>query len=815
MELRRLELSFVVNPEGLLHCRQLQSKISHDQDAGTWHGLNSKILLIDAINPRQRTIIVPMGAVSYTRNDFHVAVDVMNDGSYGKFTVNDTLGRIECPPEPRLLYLKAHFHACTSFVLPDELTGRTGMEEALHCLRSGLCQPWNTLSAQAPFDRLLAIAKLTPVRKYYPKEMRSMQQVFWNPQLPVAVQDDELLEAVRDIHQKLQQLSHFSKGMTGGVALDVEQGSQHLTQRGSLRRHLYQRHSPKTQELSQITDSNYGTRGRFDNSQIRCNVYESVSLIKEWPSYLRTTPDLAGILQSWSAFGGLDGPYDQTLFNSLLDLDFASNWGAILNFCRQCKAEDRFRLMFFFGVVSFGPEVDMDTIRTWIAFAVSQELKSIEPPKWSDYTSFKYDEMPRLSHLTQLIADCRVPYPPDERSLIGTKVDYHMRKRLKAKQREHEEATLRDARAFAQSLLKQWPAHDLVLEEFEQPLMLDKARALELIQPEWVRALHNMELSSYIKKVQAVLDRGRVERSPAPPATIYQSDRVVQARNRTTSPVVSLQHLLGKRLEITEAIFAPAPKPWLKLGDQAGEGEALESIQTAVEVPVDLRVTNEPSDLPREIEELKGVFEELSKAKSTVKKAYGRDMMESLRSLVIVKKDMQPDGDLTLRNALLIKVSRARRAIELAFERLHTAFKANDTSSQWLQAGGLWPCVTPITILEHLRSFSSCSFGPGMRACVLEYAIAITKLQRFLRMENAYLRSNSQRFLQEQRNLGHGKWDPSQYPDWLLMEIDADMLIRADQVDVALATINPPSNTNSVLQMNMGQGMLSFQCLYA
>lgn len=44
------------------------------------------------------------------------------------------------------------------------------------------------------------------------------------------------------------------------------------------------------------------------------------------------------------------------------------------------------------------------------------------------------------------------------------------------------------------------------------------------------------------------------------------------------------------------------------------------------------------------------------------------------------------------------------------------------------------------------------------------------------------------------------------YPDWLLVELEADLLIRPSQIDVALAIISPSSGENSVLQMNMGQG---------
>jgi hypothetical protein len=78
-------------------------------------------------------------------------------------------------------------------------------------------------------------------------------------------------------------------------------------------------------------------------------------------------------------------------------------------------------------------------------------------------------------------------------------------------------------------------------------------------------------------------------------------------------------------------------------------------------------------------------------------------------------------------------------------------------------------------------------------------------LVRLLRIDYARQKGNQQQLEEEQENLGHRNWKPIDRPDWLLLEIDANMLIRPGQVDVALATISPVSKSNSVLQMNMGQ----------
>src|ERR1019366_5814429 len=99
--------------------RQLRSEIDPNQDAGTWYELNSKLVLrevvkvrhpvtqyLPSIPQRQRSILVPMGNLKYTRNSHHISLHVTNDGKYAKFMINNVLGRLDCPAEPRLLYLK-------------------------------------------------------------------------------------------------------------------------------------------------------------------------------------------------------------------------------------------------------------------------------------------------------------------------------------------------------------------------------------------------------------------------------------------------------------------------------------------------------------------------------------------------------------------------------------------------------------------------------------------------------------------------------------------------------------------------------------
>lgn len=93
-----------------------------------------------------------------------------------------------------------------------------------------------------------------------------------------------------------------------------------------------------------------------------------------------------------------------------------------------------------------------------------------------------------------------------------------------------------------------------------------------------------------------------------------------------------------------------------------------------------------------------------------------------------------------------------------------------------------------------------------MKEAITKYAESITQLQYLMRVFDAQRKQDSRRLQEELQNPGHGNWKVQDYPDWILLEIDANIYIRDDQVDVARATISPPSGSNSVLQMNMGQG---------
>ncbi|KAI9675628.1 MAG: hypothetical protein M1817_000995 [Caeruleum heppii] len=797
VELRRLELAFFVNHQGHLESRQLQSEIDPEQDPGTWYGLRSQLVLRDICNPEQRSILVRMGNVRPARRDIHVdiVVDSPDPSTYGRFVVNKLLGRLECAPEPVLFYMKAQLHAYTSFALPDPLTGLTGTEEALHFLRSGLCQPWAPLNAR-PLEILESIAKLTPRRQYYPSDLRQMQQVSWDAHLTTTIQHDALRSVVQDICEKSRELSIFDR-KAGEISADPASQPapmvEHLSRRSHARRKLYQRSgfdNDNGQELP--PDQPYSARHYCHADKARQEVFECVSLLRDGLEHELSTfppiPDFATMLQSWRDFGGCDHIFDKVLISDHLEIDLSLEWGPLVRLCSSSGRDDKHRLMFLFALLSFGSDAPLEMIRFLIAFAVLKDLKSLQPPAWPSYVGFRHHEVPSIEQLMPLIPDSNVPSDSDDEDILPLQIGPKLRRQLEAKKRAFNKQQQVDRMTLCQFILEQWPCDEPSMDGVPSSLVVDLPRAKEALWPEWRRLTLNMELSKYVESVQQTVDRYHPELWIEPP-DLHMGEQGVLTTAYHGDALPDLSHDLLR-----------------KACRQAHPGTKPTPTYPVSQVSVRKRTT---SAVRTELRELQTIVDNMTKSQSTVSQQYGQDLIQSLEALrhfqSIPESTEAPFDPVTLDT----DISFARSSVEARFETLTNALARNDVRASWLKDGGLWPAITPITLLEQLRSTSAPIRGDGMKDSLMEYALSITRLQWLLRIQDA-ARKNRQQVLEAERtNRGHMNWQPQQHPDWLLLEIEANILIRPDQVDVALATIAPRSKQNSVLQMNMGQGKTS------
>ncbi|KAJ5801123.1 uncharacterized protein N7518_003191 [Penicillium psychrosexuale] len=208
-ELSRLRLKFFVNDNGRVTSKEFSALIDVDQDIGCFYGLKNKLVLVDSSN--NRSVIIPYGSPMISREDHHVAVTIDlptgNRAKYMHYCLDSHLQVLRGFHPLAILY-QAYLHAITSFPVPDNLTHRSGTEEAIRILCQECLKSAFPLQNDAT-ETLERIAALTPCRKFYPQHLRVMQTIEWSSNLGQLAQHDDFQSLSQEILQFSEQFSHF------------------------------------------------------------------------------------------------------------------------------------------------------------------------------------------------------------------------------------------------------------------------------------------------------------------------------------------------------------------------------------------------------------------------------------------------------------------------------------------------------------------------------------------------------------------------------------------------------------------------------
>ena len=814
LQMPALELQFRVNCEGLFESRQLRAVIDSDQDAGTMYGLSSSLVIRDIAVPEDRSIIVAMGPAKIEAFGAHVRIRIAHTGYYARFSINRVLHRLECASEPRLIYFKAYCHAVTANVLPDPLTGRTGTDEAIHCLQAGSAQPWAPVDEES-YRILATLAEISPSRFYYPETMKVLQKVAWNETLMPAVQHDAFRPIVSDIIHQCRLLHRFHR-ISEIPPEGVRAGDEHLLVRAQLRNQAHraaqQQNIPSTPDAKRYSPRDCANLASTDNA------YEAAFLIKERSSRIAVNHDLASNIQEWPLIQGFDQDFELYLFADLINMNLACNWGSIFKLCiESSKSNDRSKLMFLLATVSFDVHIDMTVIRSLIAVSVMEGFKDLQLPCCPVFSHFHKDQVPTMEYLMQYMKPYRSPYPDDARALLSVALTAKLRRKLEAAQLKHEDQSYNSCKALALKLLSQWPCREPSISDLGDTPLLDIEQAFLAVKPEWNRLVDNHALSQHLKLVQSLLAKCQ------PPETT--SRHLVQETEVRCFPVPpvrrvqpTLQNLLFK---LVATSLAQGRESFAHRVIRV-EGSLDPALRETAEPRVELRAKshlqmsaphprlNLQSDISSLIPELQRITDGFVASQDPTRRAYGQDLERSmlcLRSISSGPPRQMPRSDMHVDTANLdTAISASAAALQGRLESIRTALTQDD---QWLVSGGLLPDINPISLLGMLPICSDVQGLSVGRDTLIAYGQLIIDFQHLLRIKAAFQRDDGIQLANETQLNSHANWQPNDHTNWLLLQIDFDFRIRADQLEVAQAMLSPDGATNFVLRMNMGQGKSS------
>ena len=126
-----------------------------------------------------------------------------------------------------------------------------------------------------------------------------------------------------------------------------------------------------------------------------------------------------------------------------------------------------------------------------------------------------------------------------------------------------------------------------------------------------------------------------------------------------------------------------------------------------------------------------------------------------------------------------------------------------------LARSGLWPRISPRSLLEQLTLSKRHRLSTRWKKKLVDLGQSISLLQRARRLSELSSQEHRAEYEREANSDGQSGWDPLEYPDWLLVELESNLLIRLVQAEIAMEMLQPKSKQNSVMQLNMGEGKSS------
>ena len=777
--LPRFDLHFFLNDNDEFQCRELGKIVDPDQSVGTLIGLKNRLVLC-GIQPlarkHDRIILIPEGHVSITRNSAHVVVtiDVQSpEIRLLRYQIDASLRRLQGDGDLFSTIYKAYLHAVTSSMLPDPLTECTGTEEAISILRQrSLCL--TKPPGRRMIDLLKQIGALTPRREFFPNHLKVMQQVKWHKSLSMLSQHDGFLILTEHIISSGDRYLVFYPETQLAESL-LKCRHAHLLERAEIRNSCFWSSDFGGGIKLRTYDSVYEARDSLIEIDRGGRSYEIALLVHEWPAEVEVSEDITKDLCSYGIVTGLGLQLDAaTPFSMLLTAKFSELWASLHSACRTTSSQDddTYQLLFLFAIIAYGKsKVPLTALRTLLAFAFIPELRKISIP--ADVSSIElrkgvfFDNEALKGIILGQMCTYRGPGKKNDNAL------------WKANRESHDALSREQAKAVIIAYKQQWPCQNPTIPSQSLSSHLKWETAHQAVCHLFYTWTANKKYTKYLGRIQAILGRIHLQS----PVVVYRSAE---------------WHLVQKPQPICWSVSLPSLSSLMSVLVPASSSKP-----DVLKIACTLKSAEKNEKLRALIAGIRSQSE--GDKNHLLRKQYRDDLLASYDTFSNHKEQMVLKSlPLQLTDVVLNRLT-CEADVHGILEAIRNVLGAKNPESTLLELAGLWPRLTIRALLINLSTRPSRTVTQPWRECILALGESLTLLQRARRLVLTGERNEVSNFCVEAENEGHQNWSTKERPDWLLIELEGDFLIRPIQARVALEMIQPSSSANSLVQLNMGQ----------
>ncbi|OBZ77711.1 hypothetical protein A0H81_01991 [Grifola frondosa] len=685
------------------------------------------------------------------------------------YRIDDTLGRLVGNVSLANKLYKIYLHALTSHCLPDLLAGRTGTEEALHDLHSAGCWSFQSLT-DVEEDLLEKIGSLTPVRKCYPEHLRVMQQMIWSNLSPLS-QHHEYYSVTRAILEYADRLRVFTEDAK--MSSPISRLDSSLLERAALRNCVYYP-AEFAYPPSNAADVEYDSRDRFtDTGTINESaVYNTARTVYDWPQRLNTCHEIFDKLRMWNSIAGPGTNSGLTLQygSHWLKMDMANAWLSLYNLCRFSERHrDRYPLVFVLSALAYASPQYRDLADTLLAFVTCRLFRALNPPDFDSYLLSDGCE-PNEGRLHQIIQDAAFPFEESPEATIQRCQGESNAQLARRRYSTYQEQCSIQRSGLVRSFIHQWPCKKPRRPSTSyRHARFNLEEAMDDVDVAFSSWHRNRALRDHVHQVEAILRQVHCStciQYSGPYQFVACSDR-----HLSSITIIPVNVLFTQ--EVANIDCSP---PKLSTTGHIGQER--------------LRDSEEHGEL---------VFHRI----------YGNNLAESQSTLDQETVDTYPEDIPFTSKYPADHYTQCKDHLDRVVGAIVRSLSPSSTLEEIMFTTCLWPRLTITSLLRSLGSLSGINLTAEWKRALIALANAVISVQRAQRLLGFALGHQRDEFFKELKNMNCDGWDPSLYPDWLLVQIDGHFIVRSIQADVALEMISPTSGENTALQLNMGEGKSS------
>ena len=789
VRLPRLQLDFFSeNPDIDLECKQYPGMvIDRSQSLGTLTGLRS-LLVLCSKNEHVQKVLIPAGRVSSCLTEDHptttIDTGVASRVSYLAYDVDGQLGRLVSNGSILSQLYLALLHGLTGSCFQDQLTSMTGTEQSLSLLAEPRLRSFTSLG-ETEAKILERIAALTPGRDHYPSHLKVMQRVQWSLNLPTLAQHPQFHSRVLQIleHTRVSQIFETD---TEETRVSIPAQNVDLLQRAVIHEAFCRVSGFGAEAHRPEHDKIYEGRGKETGSLKRIEAVYTISrLVDTGSQQMNVDGDLLQMLQ------GFKKPLHGSRDVILSDLAFDSGWltgpreyvalywcSLQTTFSQGVVTSDKYLRMMLLAMMAYSQAVDQRLIEILLAFANVPGLRQLRPPSHPIF-DLNLGFVPEKPILIQTVRATSYDFERSPESKMAKLPGEIMTQADQRRRRQYRKSLTLRVSEWVEHSMSQWPcaANIRAPDCATNDRYINAHTALQQIGDHFEGWFHNYEFQNYALNAQQIL------------STISAGTRPLFSPHQypTTAMTTTARdcHVTWERL-----LRNPAPK------FKAYRPTALQELVQKTQVGHDVSAITSLAEHFKDREN------------DPLHRRYIAGFQESIKSLQGTESYIYSIKNHEILGLMRDHAEQSQVQAVQQHSEIKTALLGHLSPVQSLAMNfQVLPRMGIVSLLLLLGHGRRSIIPKDWKATLIALGMTLTTVQQACRL---LAHEEDRNFIVEELSHHyHQDWDPMNHPDWLLLELENNFLIRPAQVRTAREMISPRSGTNSVMQLNMGEGKSS------